>query len=557
VRATAPRDAQPDATAQGGLARARTPPLARWWPALLAVAALATYATSLRNGFCWDDQFIVVENTQALTLARPAEILLGPDVLHPGQPTPYYRPLTRLSLVVDRRLYDLDPLPYHLESAALHALAVVLLFAFARQLGASAWAAGVAALLFAVHPIAAEVVDLAAHRNNLLSVVFVLGAALAYARGRSPLRAGWIGVAAVLFFLGLASKETALMLLPLLAWRELFPISGLRARVREAALALTPLVVAVLFYLFLRARALSGPSGSPIALEPIEGLTRSLHLVPKYLTLLAWPAGLTVHHAPPERFLESGGALTVAWVVLGLAVVAVLRTRRPLSSLGLLWAAVNFVPVSTIVPIPSSPFAERFAYLPAIGLWLVLADQLERLRERRPALRRPVTAAVAAVVLALAVRTARRNLDWRDNLSLFTSAAQVVPDSVDAANNLGLALQAAGDEPGARREWERAVALDPSNAGALVLLAELDARGGDLPGARARLERAVAVRPGDAEARFDLALTAEQMGDLVAALQQYEAFIALAPVDHAELIPRVEERVAVLRARLGASRQGR
>jgi len=73
----------------------------------------------------------------------------------------------------------------------------------------------------------------------------------------------------------------------------------------------------------------------------------------------------------------------------------------------------------------------------------------------------------------------------------------------------------------------------------------------------ARSKRAVAVRPGDAEARFDLALTAEQMGDLVAALQQYEAFIALAPVDHAELIPRVEERVAVLRARLGASRQGR
>jgi tetratricopeptide (TPR) repeat protein len=553
VGATVSPKPQPSGAALGAAAGPPARTVARWWPALLAAAALATYATSLRNGFCWDDQFIVVENTQALTLASPGEILLAPDVLHRGQPTPYYRPLTRLSLVIDRHLHGLDPLPYHVENAALHALAVVLLFALGFRLGGSAWSASVAALLFAVHPVGAEVVNLAAHRNNLLSVVFVLGAALAWMRGRSPLRPAWIAAAAILFFLGLASKETALMLLPLLAARELFPLAGLRARVRGAATALAPFAAAVLGYVVLRSRAITGPSGVSITLEPIEGLSRSLHLIPKYLALLAWPSGLTVHHGPPERFLASGALLAVVWGAIVALLVGAIRTRRPLTSFGLLWAAMNFVPVSTLVPIPSAPFAERFAYLPAIGLWLVVADQLERLRETRPSLRRPLTAAVLAIALALAARTASRNLDWRDNVALFTSAARVVPDSIEAANNLGLALQAAGDEGGARREWERAIAIDPTNAGALVLLAELDARAGDLPRARARLERAVAASPGDAEARFDLALAAEQLGDLREALRQYEAFLALAPVDHAELIPRVQQRVEALRARLGAA----
>jgi tetratricopeptide (TPR) repeat protein len=212
---------------------------------------------------------------------------------------------------------------------------------------------------------------------------------------------------------------------------------------------------------------------------------------------------------------------------------------------GLLWFAVNFAPVSGIIPIPSAAIAERFMYVPAIGLWLVAADQLEALREKIST-RWWIPLGVAALCAVLAAVTVRRNQDWRSDTALFESALRVDPRSTDARYNLAIARLDAGDGDGARREWERTLHIDPGHAGALAQLGTWHAQRGDLATAGGYFERVLAVNPRDVETRFNLALLLERLGRRDDALRHYQEFLRLDPVDYPDLVPRVRERIRKL-----------
>ena len=516
--------------------------------ALLAVTFTA-YATSLGNGFVWDDHR-VVESAESGS-ATLQTVLTAPDVLWRSDPAAYWRPLARATYLLDRRLFGLHPLPYHLENVLLQALAAMSLFAVGRRLLGGTGPALAAAVLFAVHPVSAEAVNFVTARNNLLVAVFVLNSWLVTLRARDERRPWLLLPAAALFFLGLLCKETAFMLLPFLAAQEIVAPREHRGSLRERFASLLPHAGAAATYLVLRASVLPSLVAARPTLDGLgAALARDLHIVPEYLALLLFPSGLTVHHAEPEAYFAGAPALVAAWAGIAIALGLLLRGGRPATRLGLLWFAVQFVPVSTIIPMPSAPIAERHLYLPAIGLWLVAADQLARLAD---ALRRPRAVAwgVAAVAVALTAVTARRNLDWKDDVSLFSSALRVHPASSEARFDYALALADRGDVEGARREWERIVALDPRHVGALSQLGTYFAERGRLDEAAAYFSRVLAVDPRDVETRFNMALLLERLHRPREALEEYERFLALDPVDFPDLVPRVRERVRRLREALG------
>lgn len=522
--------------------------------AALVLVALATYANGVTNDFAWDDHVIVVQGSAQ---AGPSEIrraLTSPDVVLRSQPAPYYRPLTRLTFVVDRALFGLDPLPYHVENVVLHLAAVLALFALARSVAGGSGAAFVAALLFAVHPVNAETVDFVSARNNALVALFTLTACIAYLRARDTGRARPLLAASGLFLLAVASKETGLMLLPFLALHELTSAARDEERLRPRLVRLASLGIVAAAYLAARTLVLSSAGGPPIALaSAAEALARGLHVVPRYLALVIFPAGLTVHHPEPETFLASRLALLCAWVAIVVATALLVRQRRPAARFGLLWFAVNLLPVSGIIPIPSAALAERYLYVPAIGLWLVVGDQAALLARRFPR-RRPVAWAIAAVAVALAAITIRRNRDWKDDLALFSSAVRVDPRSTEASYNHAVALDARGDPDAARREWERTLRLDPGHVGALARLGTLHAERGALDAAASYFSRVLALQPDHVETRFNLALLLERLGRREDALDQYREFIRLHPVDYPELERRVRERIRALGGATGAER---
>jgi tetratricopeptide (TPR) repeat protein len=517
----------------------------------LVALVVAAYAPSLRGGFVWDDRLTIVQNPDVRALSSLGRVVTSADQLQASNPTPYYRPLSRLLFTLDYQAWGLNPIGYRAESLALHAAAVVLLFVLARKLIGSPGPAFVAAALLAVHPVNVEAVAFVTARNNLLVGVFVLGATLAWIRARERDSAALAVVAAALYLLGLLSKETALMFLPFVVlWEGGSLLRSSRERRRVAGM-LAPLVVATAAYLVARWAVL--PSGAiPRARDGdvLAGLGRLVRAVPVYARLLILPRGLTILHPDPSGVPVASWAVACTWLALVVGGGLLIRQRRSASIFGLLWLAVNFVPASSLIPIPSAPIAERYMYVPAIGLWVVAGDQLQALRGRAWA--RPWLPWVAACALAtLAAGTLERSRDWTDDLRLQSSAVRVDPASAAARYNLGLVLLEKGDADGARREWETALSVDPRHVGAMSQLGVWHAARGDLEAARTYFSGVLDVSPADVEASFNMGLLLERLGRPEEAMRQYEAFLGLDPVDYPELIGRVKERVTSLRNRAG------
>jgi protein O-mannosyl-transferase len=502
-------------------------PSARW-PRRLAPAALllaltlATYGNVLGHGFVWDDEVLIVENPDTRDAAALPRVLLSPDEF-----PPYYRPLNRASYLVDYQLFGLDPRAYHAVNLALHAAAVLLLYALGRRLFARREPAFLAAALLAVHPVLCESVAFVAARNNLFALVFMLASlVLLIDAVRSERRAlGWLSGLA--FFLGLCSKEQAAGLLPLAAlWLLLPGLSG-GVGLRRAARWLAPHLLVSAVYAILRTISLGAPVGSGSVADGILGrLTKNWFSVPTYLGLVVFPRDLTIFHVDPKDVFAIGW-LPLAWVAIAAALWLLLRHRSAALTLGLLWLGLNFLPIANIIPIPSALVAERFFYVPSVGLWLVAGHLLERALARWPDWGRHLALGLAAAaILALGVRAAVRSRDWRDDQVLAESAARLEPGSVPARFNLGVVLKDRGDLEGARREWEAVLNIEPGDPGALTQVGTLLAVRGDLAEAERHLRAALRASPPPPLAIFNLALLCERTGRTTEATEHYRAFLA-------------------------------
>jgi hypothetical protein len=511
--------------------------------AALAAVALIAYAPAFTNGFVWDDHGIVETNPDTRDLGALPRVLLSPDEF-----PPYYRPLNRASYLVDYQLFGMDPRGFHAVNVALHVATVLALYALGRRLFRSRGPAVVGALLLAIHPVHAEAVNFVAARNNILAALFtVVSFVLLIDAHERESRARSLASGAALF-LGLLSKEPAVMVLPVMAAWLLFPRAFGRER-RERLAWLVPHVVACGLYLVMRYVSLGGLAGAspPAAATASLGarLATNLYTVPRYLSLLVVPRDLSIFHAIPAALPVA--SLVAAWVLLLAALAYFVARPAPASTVGWLWFWLKLLPIANLVAIPTTSLvAERYFYLPGIGLWLVVADACRRAAGR--VAWRPIAAIGGIAAAALVAATFVRSLDWHDDRALATSAIRAEPAAAEAHFNLGVVLKDAGDLAGARREWEVTLRLDPNHARALVQRGTASAVGGDLRSAEDDLTRAIAMEHDIALAHFNLARVYELTGRPARAADEYREFLELsrAPSD-APFVARAEERLATLR----------
>jgi hypothetical protein len=516
----------------------------RWIPVLALVAAVVTvYANGLAGGFVWDDELVVVKDPATRSLRSALDLFLAPDVVKP-----YYRPLTRLSFVIDHAVFGMRPLGFHLVNLALHVANVVVLHGLLLSLFSAPGLAFAAALLFGIHPVNAESVDFVSARNNLLALLFVLLSLRQFATALST-RSGWRALSAgVLWMAALLSKESAgaaILLFPALALRGRREVPAPWGRAMRAAV---PLILGTGAYLALRTVALRG--GSPaegLSLAPPAAVVATnLETIPRYLRLFFWPDGLNIFHELTGVGGPGNAWIWVAWAAIlgGVAWIAV-RPSAP-SGAGLAWLVVSFLPIANLVPIPSAPMAERYLYLPMAGLCLVAADRA-RMAWRAAGSRVSVALAMALAFPALAGVTVRRNLDWRDDLALFGSSVEANPTSARALYNFGVACADAGDMANATWAWESALELDPEHDGAMAQLATLAARGGDLARAELLYRKALSIAPGAVVVHYNLGRLLESTGRFPEALAEYDAFLRGAGPEYRHLVAKaMEARVRVM-----------
>jgi len=433
-----------------------------------------------------------------------------------------WHPVTLLSHMLDVRLFGLRPAGHHLVSLALHVVNALLLYSLLAWTTSRPWPSALVAALFAVHPLNLQTVAWVAERKSLLSTAFWLLALLAHARRRERPAWRWSVAVTVCAALALASKPMAVMLPLTLFLFDLWPLgtepvgpgSRLLRYVRELApvVALAGLCGILTLEAQHAARALQTVDSYPWSVR----LGNAAVAYVWYLGKLLWPSGLAVFYPHPGATLPTTTVVASAGILLVLATAVVWKGRTvPFLGAGFWWYAGTLLPVAGIVQVGSQACADRYAYVPLVGIFIVLAwTAAKAVESSRPAARTALAVAFACWVVGLSLTTRAQIPFWQDSVSLFQRAVDVVPENALAHNNLGMAFVERNRITEAAEQFRLAVDLAPWDTDARSNLGNALRALGRPRDALVEYHEALDQKPDDPTIHYNLATALLDLGRL-------------------------------------------
>lgn len=498
---------------------------------LVTLLAVAVALPGIGNDFTYDDVPMVRDNARVHTLGSPLAYL-GQSYWPPYHSGALHRPVTVQLFALQWAAGNGNPLVFHMVSIAAYAAVTLALFWLASlvlPVGPAFWAAA----LFAVHPVHVEAVAGVVGQSELYCTLLSIGAVALYIK----LRRGTAGPGARLGLLGLValaalSKEQGFVVPALLLLAEftvVAPQGSPRARKRAMVEAIVPAVFVLLCILALRLAVLGGLGGGAPAFGMrglgIEGRTLTfLTLVPSWFRLLVWPAHLRISYSPPEFTAATTlGATGLAGLALLVAIIGVAwwaRRGAPVITLGLGWAIIAIAPVSNLLFATGVIIAERTLFLPSVGVVLAVAATWHWLAGRAPgwtALRRLGPVAAAALVAIGGIRSARRQVVWRDDLTLQHQAVADSPRGYRAHYTLGITLNGQGRLVEAEQHFLQAAGLYGSDPRVFEELSHIVRRLRGCPDAMQFMRKALAADSSLTVSRSRLYFCQLEAGDVVSA----------------------------------------
>jgi tetratricopeptide (TPR) repeat protein len=456
-----------------------------------------------------------------------------------------WHPLTWLSHMLDCQFYGLNPGGHHLTNVLLHTANVILLFLILRRMTGCLWRSAFVAALFAIHPLRVESVAWLAERKDVLSGLFFLLTLAAYVRyARHPWSPARYGLVMLLFALGLMCKPMLVTLPLVLLLLDYWPLNRLQTDAgtepvfrlarrqipRRLILEKLPLfgltAASCAITIFAQTRLIQSIGNLPLPMR--MGNVSISYLT--YMEQMFRPSGLAIFYP-----LTAGG-VRVAEVVLSLVVLAgisagviVLRRRRPWLLTGWLWYLVMLLPVIGILQVGAQAHADRYTYLPQIGLYVLLtwaaADLSARWRHRRI-----VLGTLSAVILVALIFCARaQTAYWRNSDSLWTHTLACTSDNFIAHNNLGNTRLHQGKVDEAIVHLQTALRINPSFANAHDILGNALLQKGKVDEAIAEYHIALQINPRFAEACYNLGNARLRQGNVDEAIAQYQKALEFNP----------------------------
>ena len=499
----------------------------------LALLALAAYRGVRGNDFInYDDLAYVTENRHVQGGLSGKGLIWAFTASHASN----WHPLTWISLMADRELFGMNAGGYHWTNVILHLAGGLLLFLALTRMTGQLWCSGLVAGLFLVHPLHVESVAWVAERKDVLSGLFWMLGMWGYARYvEHPgfIRYGWV----LLFFvLGLMSKPMVVtfpFVLLLLDYWPLGRMGGGRRAVARLVYEKIPLFLlsaagcVVTFLVQQRAGAVAPLESLPLA----KRLGNAVISYSEYLVKTVWPADLAVfypyHGPPPEWRLPLSLAILTA---LSLLAVVSFR-RRPYLPVGWFWYLGTLVPVIGIVQVGMQAMADRYTYLPLIGIFMMIAwGGADILHARRAG--GLIGGVISAVVLVgLAVATQIQVGYWKDSLTLFTHALRVTDKNYQAHNNVGRVLAGMKKYEEAAGHYREAIRSNPYYLPAYNNLGLAQMEQGRLEEARGSFTEALKINPGDGNVHLNRGELFSRMDRLDEAIGDYRAAMKKTPDD--------------------------
>jgi tetratricopeptide (TPR) repeat protein len=530
----------------------------------LALLALATFWPVLGSEFIsYDDGDYVFRNPPVLRGLTWAGVRWAFTTGHAAN----WHPLTWLSHMADISLFGRDPSGHHATNLLLHVANTLLLFLLFRSLTAAPWRSAWGAALFAVHPAHVESVAWVAERKDLLCAAFWLATTWTYVSWVRNRGGGRYLLVLLLFSAGLLSKPMIVSLPLVLLLLDYWPLGRLRKDgnliLEKAPLFVLAAASAVVTFLVQRA------GGAVRSLETIPLWARVGNAVVacvRYLGMLFWPTHLAVFYPHPGTSLSAGTILGSALLLLFLSVaVVLLRRRAPFLFVGWSWFLVTLFPVIGVVQVGFQALADRYTYIPFIGLFMAIAWGIPAVASRWRHGRVMLRAAAAAALLTLTLAARAQARVWKNNETLFfhaikntkgnylaynnlgehynalgkpvealrylNEALRISPNKPEIRNNLGVSYFLLGRFEEALPEFVRALRLQPDNATVLNNVARTQFVRGEIADAIHLYERVLAAEPEWAGIHKRLALALLMEGETAAASAQLQSELALDPSD--------------------------
>jgi len=547
---------------------------------LLGAAAAALYAPVTDFPFVdWDDDLLLLKNPWIRSGLSTENVRMSFITVLQAN----WAPLTWISHMLDFSLYGMNAGGHHRTNLLLHATNVVLLFGALRTATGAIWRSAAVAVLFALHPVNVESVAWVSERKGLLAMAFGLGSLWCYAAHARCGGPRFRRLAMALLALGMMAKALLVTLPILFLLLDYWPLDRLsaggsdsRSRARRPFLRLVAekwpyfVIVSAAIAAAFQAQVGGGAVRQFSSLPLAPRLENAVVSYARYLGKLLWPQDLATFYPHPNL---PGGTpwdavdVAAAAALLALLAAAAWRIGHPALRVGIAWYAITLVPMIGIIQMGSQAIADRYLYLPAIGVFIAAVwGVADTLSERAPRLRIAAGGLFLALLVPLALASREQIEVWRRSETLFRHAIDATDANYDMHFSLANILKKEGRIEEAIAEYRNAIEIYPRMGRAHYNLAltfraegQIDAaiehyrlaakspRGtaararaelgrlliseGDMPGSLAHFREEVALHPNSLDAWATLAHLLRYQGDLPEAIRAYEEAAALAPQD--------------------------
>lgn len=491
----------------------------------ITIFSLAIYVNTLQNGFVYDDRDTIVNNTLIKDFSNVARLFSKDYFDLSGETT--YRPVVTLTYFTDYELYGANPWGYHLTNILLHAANSILLYIFMillieqspqtqdmRPQLLPVWPflnlPFIVALLFATNPVLTEAVNAISFREDLLAFLFYIATLIVYLliRSESTFKSCFLSPLAYLiscftYSLALLSKEMSLTLIVIACCYEWL----YKGRVRNLLnwyiigyIAITCCYIFIRFYYFL----------SPIAEElPPWSLTERVQTIPwllmTYLKLSMFPIALSVDHVvfPIKSPYSLPFVVPFIGIILFASLAVIARKTKRALAFGVIFFILSMAPVYNIVRI-TNPFAERYLYIPAIGIAIAVGSAIQLLSQTQTnklkSLNLP-TFAFFFIIGLYTINVIERNGAWKDAYSLWSDTVRKMPNSSRAHYDLGYCFSQQGNKDEAIKEFKTALKLKPDYHNAALGLGLIYFENGQYLEALKVYQKTLIIFPNDRFAR--------------------------------------------------------
>ena len=526
-------------------------------PAVLSIvvifSSLAIYINSLGGDFIWDDIEQIVENPAIKDIGNIPSFFtsdLWRLISNPTIGSYYYRPFFLLSLAVDYNLWKLNPFGYHISNLILHAISSFMVYLVGRRLFSNHMAAFIGSMLFAVHPVHVESVAWVSGRTDPMAALFFLLSFYLYMLFKDGKGFTMLVFSLTTYLFSLLSKEIGITLpLLLLVYELSFKPQAEPKHYRIKSLKVIGIYLIIsLVYLYMRALVLGEAIGEFSASPPLEKrIYTSFGVILDYIRIMVLPVNLKLLYDVPLRESIFNWQVISSLLLLCAVFIATLLTYRKdqMVFFAAAWFFITILPVSNIVPLRPTMMAERYLYIPSVGICLLGGLVFYKIYQTGFLLSPYLKVLIFLLFIILSAITLQRNRLWKDEATYFAKMAEDAPQNTYAHHNLGETYRKAGNMDNAIKEWQAAIQLYPLHPEANNSLANVALIQGNYPEAVRRYKIAIQGRPENPESHYNIALALERLGDADEAAFHYREFIRRASPKYQDIIEQVKARLSV------------